>query len=63
MLSAMSEIGISKAHIFGASLGSQVAVVMQTLAPGAQEMSSFWKLTLMFPYRKGLQFAFLRFTS
>lgn len=35
MLRAMSEIGIANAHIFAASLGSQIAIVMQTLAPGA----------------------------
>jgi pimeloyl-ACP methyl ester carboxylesterase len=40
MLQAMSVIGIPKAHIFASSLGSQIAVVMQSLAPGAQRLFS-----------------------
>lgn len=49
----MSEIGIPKAHIFATSLGTQVAVVMQTLAPGVKE-SSFVIFLVLHLSRKGL---------
>lgn len=41
MLRAMSEIGIPKAHIIASSLGSQIAILMRTSAPGAQRIFPF----------------------
>jgi hypothetical protein len=36
----MNGIGIPKAHLLATSLGTQIAVVMQTLAPGKWEWLS-----------------------
>jgi len=64
MLSAMKALKLTKAHVWGVSLGSQIAVMMQIIDPGKIEVS-FVNLAASLSYtpnREDPEYDPLRFT-